>query len=503
MLAETLEAAWHARLRQFPIDTEPTFGSDSLTLGAGTVLARCGRSDNAEARLEGGEARVLVALSAAYCRPLGAASLAVIQRAMTHWQAGDPALAAMHLALGGFGRLPQPREAARRLFISDRLLDLGARPEDILAALDLDQAPFRRFRKYSPDQPRVPLGSGRTSGQWTSSEGDVSSVPASAPEQAPHAPAPGSPPASTTTPSAADAGQDAFGNVPDPTLQAIRDMVERALADLGPAARPLLLGLSPELLGTVLAVVSRLAAPVAFLTTLLIPLNEPKGVESAIPGHPNYHYERLPGETMWRITFASDQGVGEIVPGPDGVYRDARGNPLARLLPNGVLALNTQPSPSTDERHEEAEVCPQPTPDNHGQGPDSRGRAYEDQMKHLLNPERPTPSGFGRELPSGIPTKPRPVIFDDCWLEDGTMFEYKGPGYASQIAQSNGSVTPWFEGDKGWLDQSERQVESANGRRIVWLFAEPAAAEHAYEIFQTEDKGREKIVVGVFPLLEQ
>jgi hypothetical protein len=33
------------------------------------------------------------------------------------------------------------------------------------------------------------------------------------------------------------------------------------------------------------------------------------------------------------------------------------------------------------------------------------------------------------------------------------------------------------------------------------MFSEPAAAKRAYGIFQTEDRGREKITVGVFPYL--
>ena len=40
-----------------------------------------------------------------------------------------------------------------------------------MKGLGFDPAPLDLLEKYNPDQPRVPAGSGRESGQWTSSDG--------------------------------------------------------------------------------------------------------------------------------------------------------------------------------------------------------------------------------------------------------------------------------------------------------------------------------------------
>ena len=125
MLAEQLEAEWGTRLDDTPIDAHPTFRDGCLRLGAGAVLASLADDDDAPL-FEDGERRVCVLLSAAYRRPFGQTVLTDLHRAMKCWRRGELALAQMRLALAGLGRLAAPREAARRLFMADRLLDAGA-----------------------------------------------------------------------------------------------------------------------------------------------------------------------------------------------------------------------------------------------------------------------------------------------------------------------------------------------------------------------------------------
>ncbi|MGB6177618.1 MAG: hypothetical protein WBF43_15090, partial [Methylocella sp.] len=50
-------------------------------------------------------------------------------------------------------------------------LEKGASPGDLIKALGFPRA-ARDIEKYSPDQPRVPAGSGRESGEWTTGRGD-------------------------------------------------------------------------------------------------------------------------------------------------------------------------------------------------------------------------------------------------------------------------------------------------------------------------------------------
>jgi hypothetical protein len=88
-----------------------------------------------------------------------------IRRAGEIWSSGEKALAQIHLAFLG---LPKIDEAdAYRLFLAGTALEKGASPSDLMKALGFPRA-ARDIEKYNPDQPRVPAGSGRESGQWTS-----------------------------------------------------------------------------------------------------------------------------------------------------------------------------------------------------------------------------------------------------------------------------------------------------------------------------------------------
>ena len=88
----------------------------------------------------------------------------IAARASEQWARGDKCLAYIHLAHAG---LPEIDEAgAYRLALCEQALALGCMPRAIYKALDLE--PPLPFHKFDADQPRVPAGSGREGGRWTS-----------------------------------------------------------------------------------------------------------------------------------------------------------------------------------------------------------------------------------------------------------------------------------------------------------------------------------------------
>jgi hypothetical protein len=67
--------------------------------------------------------------------------------------------------------LQDPYDAARRLFIVDGFMKAGTSPRAVFQALGLGAAYIDAVEKFfNPDEPRVPAGSGRASGEWTDSE---------------------------------------------------------------------------------------------------------------------------------------------------------------------------------------------------------------------------------------------------------------------------------------------------------------------------------------------
>jgi len=167
MLVDTLRSDWAARATHARVSTLPEFVGGALTLGAGTKLAEA-RADRRDDAAEGERAVALV--SVALGSPLDASAATHVRRALAKAREGDAPLALTHLALAGVGRLTEPREDARRLFIADGLMTAGVAPATIVAALGAPSAQNDLERAYNPDQPRVPAGNGRPSGQWTSED---------------------------------------------------------------------------------------------------------------------------------------------------------------------------------------------------------------------------------------------------------------------------------------------------------------------------------------------
>ena len=153
-----LRERYRVERRPKPFQALPEMSDAGLTLGRGTLLAPLGSERNGEA-----SERMAVLLAAVYGRPVTPLVTKAFARAAGHWRRGDGALAHIELA---FARLPrlESEDDAFRLFLAERLLAEAMTPRALARALGFEAD----LSKYAPDQPRVPAGSGRESGQWTS-----------------------------------------------------------------------------------------------------------------------------------------------------------------------------------------------------------------------------------------------------------------------------------------------------------------------------------------------
>lgn len=151
-----------------------------LVVGAGSLLVRMTREGLGAPRLAldvDGE-RFLALLSVASREPVRTDVLRHVEAASDHWRQGDKALANLRLVFAGLPRLADPADAYR-LRLAEHLLDEGLSPRTLLKELGFDTSALDLV-KYAPDQPRVPAGSGRESGRWTSGAGGF--IPSIGPE---------------------------------------------------------------------------------------------------------------------------------------------------------------------------------------------------------------------------------------------------------------------------------------------------------------------------------
>ena len=182
MRIEDLRKRWDEHATKHPIVPEMTFADGFLVLGAGTRLAKVGAPLN--------DLRLAARLAATHRRPIEASPLRYIQRALAAEHNGDGPLAFMHIALSRLGKLADPREDARWLFMIDALLEAGGDPLTIVRELGTDPAACGlSLEKYSPDQPRVPAGNGRPSGQWVGANSSGSATSSASEKQASKSPA--------------------------------------------------------------------------------------------------------------------------------------------------------------------------------------------------------------------------------------------------------------------------------------------------------------------------
>ncbi|HEY1978672.1 MAG TPA: hypothetical protein VGH13_01185 [Xanthobacteraceae bacterium] len=429
MLEKQLRQEWRAREHTVPISQDLRFAPKGLVLGAGTVVVA------AEALQEAQQGRVLALLSAAYGRPIEPRVLGNIERAMKCWRDGDDCLAYIHLAHAGLWQLQEPYEASRRLFVADEIMKTGISPRAIFEALGFDAAYVNRVEKlYNSDEPRVPAGSGKTSGQWTR------------------------------------------------LLSILGDLTAEAADALGRFGVALVSGVAGD--------------AVAAFGLLFIPSPNDVRVEGGVSGMPGLHYAWDRDESLLRLTYNDTNGQRHIFTASldEEVFRDVSGRVVGRVLPDGSIAIDTAAVSSNLTQSDQPRLCPAPGTDKFGS---VVGRAYEDFVKQFVNPENPTPSGMGYQLPNPG-NNGKLVNFDDCQHVSGALFEIKG-NYAGILAfpQAQESVEEEF------LDESARQLAAAGGREVIWVFAEASTAEYVIKLFETNDDGRNRIGIVVVPWVER
>ncbi len=399
-------------------------------LGAGTVLIPA-EGVRRLTSLDGHEARVLALLSVAYGKAVAPAALGNIARAADAWRQGDDCLAYIHLAHSRQSELQDCYEAARRLFLAEGFLEAGGSPS-ALFTLDLDETYIDAVEKvYNPAEPRVPAGSGRISDQWTRG------------------------------------------------LSLLADLTEAAAEHLGTFAVRLLTRAG--------------GAAAAAFGLLFIPSPNKLSVEGEVADLPGLSYAWNRDETQLHLTYDSpDRGqVTFSAHLEDDVFRDDRGQVVGRVLSDGSIAIDTAAVSADLARDDEPKLCPAPAPDRPGGS--EIGRDYEDYVKSVVNPDNPTPRGWGYQLPN--PEQDGNLVYyDDCQHSTGMMVEAKG-NYAGVLAFEEGQRKISAE----WLEQSAAQLAAAGGRPIRWYFAEPETKVFAEKLFRNAGRGRARIETQVLP----
>ncbi len=165
-------ADWIAWRVGAPMREALTFTNAGLVLGRGTIVApfkKGAPEDGGSASHAWDEPAIIALLTATFARPIAVGAVEKMRRAAALWHGGEKSLAQIHLALAG---LPRIREwDAYCLHLAEKALKRGVSPSRLLKRLGFEDAALELEKKYNRDQPRVPPGSGRESGRWTSAGG--------------------------------------------------------------------------------------------------------------------------------------------------------------------------------------------------------------------------------------------------------------------------------------------------------------------------------------------
>jgi hypothetical protein len=381
------------------------------------------------ADLQGAEARVLALLAATYGKAISPLVLGAIERAAKSWHEGDDIAAVAHLAHAGPPLPVDPSEEARRLFVTDAFIKSGTSPLAILQTLGLDAAYVETIAKYYN-------------------------------EFEPRVPA----------------GNGIFSGRWTKALSFLGDLTAAQAAELGLWA---IRRLGPTII---------VAGAIEAFRMIFVPKDNRIRVEGDIAGLPGGRYWWDRDERI--LHFAYDRPDGSSRELREDVFRDARGRVVGRLLPGDVAAIDKAAVFPEATNDNEPRLCPVPGPDRPGS---EKGKDYEDFVKHIVNPENPTPRYWGFQLPNLGPTGGW-VHYDDCEHSTGTMVETKH-GYVGLLKFAQGLQSTFYD----FLDQSKRQVDAAAGHAVRWYFSEADAAQFAAEVFYYSDEGREKIEIVVLP----
>ena len=422
---------------------------DGLRLDAQSILVR--RHEGRLALEEDGE-RCLALMSILDGKPVSAGVLDAVAAADAHLRRGDLALANLRLV---FARLPRITGAADvdRVRSAAHLLDRGVAPRRLMDALGLGTSELDLAAKYDRNQPRVPAGNGRASGEWSSGD--------------------------------------------------------RALVTPVGAARGFLAGASPEALAALTRFAARFSAPRAVLGALIIPTPNSGGVtEGALPDASDIAFRKDgPAGLLTLKTTSADHDVVVVARNEGGLYVEVRsGRQIGRDL-GGQMYLSLDavqdvledaraarddegPKPKPSVIEDEPRLCPAPERDTpHGSSLSSK--TYEEDVHARVNPLAPIPPEFAVRFAN--PATGASYYFDDCFryagdlvdgdMQAGDLVDAKGPGpeflLLTHESTRNG-VSQKF------LVQAQAQLKAVEGtgRRVKWYFAEPFAASFAREIFK-------------------
>lgn len=469
----TLRKQFDAYRLHYPLEPLAAITDAGLVLGAGTQLVRMevDQSAQTELALAHDEARLFALLEVAFRRPASPNILRHIENASLHWGRGEKALANIHLA---FARLPRLEDEvdAWCLHLAASMLDDGYSPRRLIRELNYP-ASSTHFQKYDSNQPRVPAGSGRESGQWTS--GDSSdSTDALATHALPTGNGRGQ--ASGTSTAAALAASTSDVALPRGSLA--EGLFDRALTSA------FLDGLASLATSVGLGVV---------LGAAFFPVSTRGTTDGNVPGDPELRFSFDKDEGILRFIRSSASGDETIAiarGATNGIFYETKtGTPVARMVGQS-LVFDAQSLDDDEEdaktqsgtisavtsKAEKPQLCPDPGPDV-PHGASARAIAYQAFISALNNPQRPLPPGMAVSLIN--PETKRRVTYDDCREDDGTMIEAKGYGFASLLQSSYLKTRLTYR----WIGQATRQVLASGGREIEWYFAEESAREYAEEIF--------------------
>ena len=161
----SLAERWWYRSQRSAFHAAPAFTERGLVLGHGTVLLPFARAAGLTLTTDAGHDRLVALLAVGGGGHLPADPSDEIAVAVGQWHRGDRALAAIRLA---FAPLPLlvSQDDAYPLFLAETALDAGCSPQQLLD--ELGYASVAPLLKGATEQPRVPAGSGRASGRWTS-----------------------------------------------------------------------------------------------------------------------------------------------------------------------------------------------------------------------------------------------------------------------------------------------------------------------------------------------
>ena len=330
MLHEQLGNAWHVRKRVVPISPVLNLTPEGLVLGAGTVIVPADSARRLRS-MRGHETRALTLLSAAYGKAIAPSVLGNIERAAKAWSEGDNCLAYIHLAHARLPALQDPYEAARRLFIVDAFMKSGTSPRAVFEAFHFGVAYIDAVEKFfNPDEPRVPAGSGRTSGEWTDSEE-----------------AGGGDAARAGTAGQEEQGSSLLGRAPLPAASFLGELNAAQAAELAAYAW---------------RVLSAVGAATAVFGLLFIPSPNNIRVEGEVPEIPGLRYYWNRDESLLHLTYDGPDGARRTFTAElqEDLFRDARGQVIGRVLPRGNVAIDPAAVFPEIANENNPKLCPAP-----------------------------------------------------------------------------------------------------------------------------------------------